>query len=634
MTIKEIAKLANVSISTVSKIVNNKDEGINPQTRSRVLKIVKEYNYTPYGTVKSISNAKKFLLGVLLSTTSRSNLLISGILQAAQAHGYTILLLDSQNSSDTELKHVTALCSNNVDGVIWEPVSPESYQLRQSFDRQNIPFCLIGNGFPCPSYWIDFTQLGYTLTQKLIDYKHATPACLLKEGSQRSAAFFEGFQKCLYDNQIPFTNDMKLCMTEKDCCQKILDHNITGIVSSHFSLSLSLFEQMSRLHYYMPSDFSLVSLKGDVEERLSYPLISGIRIPYFEFGQHVTRQLINMCEKSAEYEPEYLFSPTVDFDNEGSLDRPAPLRAKSFVVVGALNLDVTFNVDELPQHGKTTNILNFTSTAGGKGTNQSVGVAKLGHEVALIGETGADADSAFLFDTLEKAHVVTFGVHRNKRRQTGKAYIYTEPSGESAISVLFGANAALTPKDIEKRQYLFNHAGYCLISTEIPTETALRAAQLAKSYGAATIVKPAVRAELPEELLINTDFLIPNRKEAAALCPMYDTVQEQAEFFLQSGVGTVIITLGHDGCYLRTPEREEFFPASMDFLAVDTTAGADAFISALASYLTDGYSLEKSIRIATYAAGFCISKQGAASALVDKNTLESYIAKREASLLE
>ena len=54
MTIKEIAKLAGVSISTVSKIVNNKADNINIETRNRVLKIVKEYNYTPYGTAKNI----------------------------------------------------------------------------------------------------------------------------------------------------------------------------------------------------------------------------------------------------------------------------------------------------------------------------------------------------------------------------------------------------------------------------------------------------------------------------------------------------------------------------------------------------------------------------------------------------
>ena len=60
MTIKEIAKLAGVSISTVSKIVNNKADNINIETRNRVLKIVKEYNYTPYGTAKNICHRCSF----------------------------------------------------------------------------------------------------------------------------------------------------------------------------------------------------------------------------------------------------------------------------------------------------------------------------------------------------------------------------------------------------------------------------------------------------------------------------------------------------------------------------------------------------------------------------------------------
>ena len=126
MTIKEIAQLAGVSISTVSKIVNNKDQNIHPETRSRVLKIVKEYNYTPYGTVKNLSNAKSFLLAVLLRSSDFSPLLLNGILETAQEHGYNVLLFDSQADLQTELKHITTICQKRADGVIWEPVSRDS----------------------------------------------------------------------------------------------------------------------------------------------------------------------------------------------------------------------------------------------------------------------------------------------------------------------------------------------------------------------------------------------------------------------------------------------------------------------------------------------------------------------------
>ena len=110
MTINEIAKLAGVSASTVSKIINNKDQSINPETRERVLRIVKEYNYTPYGMIKSTSQAKTFLLAVLFRYTGKANQLVSAVVHTAQKHGYSVLIFDSQNDPAEELKHITAIC--------------------------------------------------------------------------------------------------------------------------------------------------------------------------------------------------------------------------------------------------------------------------------------------------------------------------------------------------------------------------------------------------------------------------------------------------------------------------------------------------------------------------------------------
>lgn len=630
MTIKEIANLAGVSISTVSKIINNKDQNINSETRSRVLKIVKDYNYTPYANVKNISTAKNFQIGVLLRRGSQTNLMLNGILHTAQENGYSILLYDSRNSMETELKHITSLCKNNVDGIIWEPVSDQSMQHEHYFTEQNTAVCYI-NGFAEGSFFIDFARMGYMLTRKLLDYKHTRLACLLKERSQRSALVLEGFKKCLYENQIPYSEKMELYISDRECFPKIINYGISGIVSSHFASSLILYEQMERLHYYIPSDLSLVSLKDDVREGISFPHISSVKIPYLEFGQYICKELIDKCEKR-EHDPEYLFAAPYVFDNEDSLEPPSFMRVKKIVVVGSINLDVTFNVDWLPQSGRTTTILNSTTTAGGKGANQAVGAAKLNREVSLIGEIGNDADAAFLFDTLERENVTTQGVHRDLNAQTGKAYIYIEKGGESAVTILSGANGNLSAERIRKRQYLFKNAGFCLLATEIPVETVIEAARTAKEYGVKNILKPAAVKTIPEELLGLTDIFIPNRKEAAALCPDLCSVEEQAEYFLGKGIEVVIITLGEEGCYLKTADMERYFPAA-DFMSIDATGGADAFISAFASYLSEGYSLERAIRVAMYAAGFCVSRQGVVPALVDRNTLETHISKMEPELL-
>lgn len=633
MTIKEVAKLAGVSVSTVSKIVNNKDEGINAQTRSRVLQIVKECNYTPYGMVKNTSPAKTFLLGVLLRDASKAGRLLNGILDTAQKHGYGIVLYDSQDSPEMERKHIAALGGGRVDGVIWEPAVQDYLPLKEEMEKQGIEVGII-NGISSQDTWkIDYAGLGYLLTEKLLEYKHTNLVCLVKEGSRRSAALYEGFQKCLFEHQIPFSDKQLFSEVDMEHCQKLVDAGTTGIVSSHFALALEIYEQLDRLHYDIPSDFSIVSLKDDVREAISFPNISSIRIPYYEFGCFVAERVVALCEKIELEEKEQDFTFSKELDSESSLEWPAYLRGKRFVVVGAINMDITFHVDELPQHGKTTNIFQYTQSAGGKGVNQAVGVAKLGREVALIGEMGDDRESSFLFETLENEKVITSGIHRNKQKQTGKAYIYTESNGESAISILAGANDSLREEAVKKHQHLFKNVGYCLVSTEIPVEAAVYGAKLAKSMGGITVVKPAVLEKLPEELAKVTDILAPNRKEALVLCGEDKTVEEQADFLAGKGIPIVIITLGHRGCYVKSPEVTGYFPAAPGVVAVDTTGGADAFLAALTFYLSEGCSLKTAVPIASYAAGFCVSRQGTAGALVDRNTLEACIAKEKPELL-
>ena len=109
-------------------------------------------------------------------------------------------------------------------------------------------------------------------------------------------------------------------------------------------------------------------------------------------------------------------------------------------------------------------------------------------------------------------------------------------------------------------------------------------------------------------------------------------LEEKADFFLKQGVQTVIITLGADGCYVKTAEWAESFPAEK-FQAIDNTGACDAFISALAVYLQKGRSLRQAVRIATFAAGFCITREGVVPSLIDRGSLEAYIAQQAPELL-
>ncbi|MDR1515971.1 MAG: ribokinase, partial [Synergistaceae bacterium] len=237
---------------------------------------------------------------------------------------------------------------------------------------------------------------------------------------------------------------------------------------------------------------------------------------------------------------------------------------------------------------------------------------------------GRDVDGANISGLIVENKIDSQGISVDENLGTGRAYIYIPPDGDSSIVVYAGANNNLLPEDISKNESLFRNASYCLLPMEIPVETVAFAADTARSYGVATILKPSALRKIESSLLEKVDIFVPNEKEAAILCPHLESIEDRALYFLDRGVKAVIITMGASGCYMRDAKRSRFCPAA-SFPSLDTTGGADAFISALAVYLNEKTDIAEAIRRANCAAGFCVSRQGVLPAMVDRVTLELYL---------
>lgn len=629
MNIKEIAKLAGVSTSTVSKIVNQKDDSISSETRERVLKIVREYNYTPYASA-AVSTQKTWILGIMLRSAISFDTTLDGIIQHAQAHGYSTLVYNSCSDPEQELKNITSLCRCNADGVIWEPVNEYSLSYAHYLQEKNIPFITTGPSGGKDSISLPYETLGYKLTEELISLRHTNIACLLTEG-RRIKSFLSGYQNCLFNHHLQMDESLIFHELDETLVYKVNTHQISGIISSHYLKALEFYQLMNALHYRIPEDFSLISLKNDRLEAPDIPEISTYTVSNTDFGSYLCRKLLSLVEKTDKKIP--AFSQIFRLDSTATTGMPFDLNKPKIVVVGSINMDTYLNVAQLPNTGKTVSTSNFSVYPGGKGINQAIGASKLGHHVALIGNVGSDPDSDNIYRALNEYGVDTFGIKRCFDSDTGKAYIFVESGGSSMISILAGANNIFAPADIREKEHIFENTRYCLVQSEIPVETAMEACLTAHKYQVKTIFKPSACSYFPEELLSCIDIIIPNEDELNVLCPGQDHMQEQAESLMKYGIETVIVTLGERGCYVKTNEWEDSFPAA-SFTSVDSTGASDAFISALASYLLYGFTLENSIRIATYAAGFCVSREGVVPALIDKNSLESYINQKEPELLQ
>ncbi|MDR1621464.1 MAG: PfkB family carbohydrate kinase [Synergistaceae bacterium] len=626
MRIGDIAQLAGVSISTVSKIINGKDQTINPKTRERVLSIVREYNYVPYASTKNVSDQKNFLIGFLSSGSPQMQAVLAGVVDEAQRHNYGVVVCGSDENYRQETKCVTILCRNKVNGVLWEKVSQESDLSERFFEEQGIPFSVLGHSIAESNGHssMDCLQWGYEAAKKLTNYGHLRIGCIVRPKKLSSQAFFEGFRRCLFERQVIF--DEQKCLIDADTLtQDIFLRGFSGFICVDADAGENLCSLARQFTLKIPRDLSVVAISDDGKKRPSGNM-SLISQPMRAFGGFICESLITRVEKTGP--PAAVpFSWNTDLDGEEGIDVPYDSRKKSILVVGSVHMDILIDVGELPQIGKTVTTSAITTIPGGKGLNQAIGAARLGAKVSLIARVGRDAESTNIHQNLIDNHIDPQGLEVDEYESTGKAFIYIQPDGDSSIVNYDGANNSLCPGDVLKNETFFKDAGYCLLPMEIPLETVEFAAETARRHGAKTILKPAAIKEIKPSLLKNVDIFIPNEKEAGTLCPQGKTIEERALCFLEKGAGNVIITLGSQGCYLKNHRHEKYFP-SYPFQALDTTGAADAFICALAVYLNENLDIVEAIPRANCAAGFCVSRRGVLPAMVDRTTLELYLSSR------
>ena len=622
MRIKDIAKIAGVSTSTVSKIINNKDAEISTETRKKVLTIVRRYHYTPYA--QAFESLKTWRIGVILRSSISFDTTLDGIIQTAQSEGYSVLVFNSFSDPQQEIKNLNGLSRQNVDGVIWEPATPHSLNRDTGVLKDKIPCLTIGPYGGDSTFLLPYREAAYKLTQELINFGHTAIGCLLTEG-RRTEDFVEGFKTCLNDNNMPYDTGKIFYSLNEKLLNDITNDKLSGFISSHYRKALEFYQLMSSLHRRPPYSASLVSIKNDTTEQLAYPgstEISTYTIKNADFGSEICNKLIHAIEKRGDQD--HSFIQDFHLDNNCTISTPTQHLPPKITVVGSINVDTYMAVPNLPEKGAVIKTdIESATYPGGKALNQAVGVAKLGQRVTLIGNVGSDTNADYIYQSLNQFGIDISGIGRCHNVETGRAFVFVAPEGESTISILSGANEHLSPSDIHSRRSKFANSAYCLIQSEVPIDTVAAACEIASEYGAKTILKPSSCDHLPHSIAKQVDILVPSEKELHTLVPGKGSLSLKAQSLLQSGIKTIIVTRAEKGCLLIQPELCRSFKASKQFVSIDSTGACDAFISALASYLLDGLTLSEAIEYANYAAAFSTTREGVIPSLIDKFVLES-----------
>ena len=288
------------------------------------------------------------------------------------------------------------------------------------------------------------------------------------------------------------------------------------------------------------------------------------------------------------------------------------------IVIGSVNADMVANAPTLPSAGETVMGTDFFVSAGGKGGNQAVAAARLGANVTMVGNLGADALGDQAIERLKKENIDCQQVARDSEQSSGVALINVDQSGENQIVVVPGANATLSTEHVENAFSNITKGSIILLQLEIPLPSVARAIELGFENDCRVILDPAPAQVLSPSLLGNVFLLTPNETEAEILSGIRGTgensAKEAASALLELGVDNLAITLGSGGVLLASKNEHRLIPA-IEVEAIDTTGAGDCFNGSLASELAKGNELSQSVEFACRVASMSVTRAGAQDAM-------------------
>jgi ribokinase len=299
------------------------------------------------------------------------------------------------------------------------------------------------------------------------------------------------------------------------------------------------------------------------------------------------------------------------------------------VILGVFVADTAYRAARQPKMGETLLGNGFALGPGGKGSNQAVAAAKAGGDTAFLSKLGDDAFADMAMKTWDEAGVHPV-VSRDKSSYTGAAYIFVEEgTGNNAIIVSPGAAATISPADMDAQADLIGKAKVFVTQLEQPLDAAVRALEIARNGGAATVLNPAPAQHLDNTVFALCDYVTPNETETEILTGLPVTNVEEAKVaaarLLELGVKTAIITLGEKGALYHSATESVLVPPFNAGPVKETTGAGDAFNGGFAAALSKGMSPLEAVRFGSAVAGISVTRAGTAPSMPDLAEVEALL---------
>ena len=320
VTLKQIAKELDVSISTVSKSLRDSSE-ISEDTRLKVQAFAKLYNYKPNLIALSLKNKKTKTIGIIIPEIVHHFFatVISGIEHVANERGYNVIVCLSDESFDKEVINMEMLANGSIDGFIMS-LSKETQQ-RKDFHHisevinQGMPvvmFDRVTNDVLCDKVIIDDNLAAYQAVESLINNGMKkigliTTVDYVSVGKLRT----EGYVKALLSNGIPINNDFIVKIEDIDNCSNQIEELLTkndldSVFAVNELFAVTAIKTAKRLQMKVPEDVAIIGFTDGIISNYSSPSITTVSQNGIKMGNKAAQMLIERLESEDEENEQYI----------------------------------------------------------------------------------------------------------------------------------------------------------------------------------------------------------------------------------------------------------------------------------------------------------------------------------------
>ncbi len=306
-TIYDVAGAAKVSLATVSRVMNN-PEKVNPETRERVLKVIKELGYRPNAIAKGLASRKTTTVGIVMADVSRASTsqLLGGIMDIAKKYNYAIKIFSVAEGED--IKDVLRIVvAEQVDGILFLNDELESDKMHMAINQiqdDQIPVVLCNVNYDeldVPTVTIDYEKATYEITKQLLE-KGKKDIYLLSTVRKYTVNTHKvkGYEKAMIEaglEPLIFRTSGDVSINKYHFEEFIKNKHIEAVIAVRDSIAVSFMNIAINAGYQVPQDIEVIGLQNTKYAVLSRPNLTCVDTPVYDIGAVSMRLLTKYMQQ-------------------------------------------------------------------------------------------------------------------------------------------------------------------------------------------------------------------------------------------------------------------------------------------------------------------------------------------------